>query len=88
MSQLDLDKPPDGHQFSVTLDPAETSGERAVRLFKDVTLFLVTLILLSMIAWLCFSTLTSLTTTPEEKRWAMSILTAAAGGMVGYLMKK
>ena len=31
---------------------------------------------------------TSGTTTPEEKKWAMSIVSGAAGGIIGYLIRK
>jgi len=33
-------------------------------------------------------TLTSGTATADEKKWAMSVLSAAAGGIIGYLVKK
>ena len=41
-----------------------------------------------LLAVLCYSTLTSSTTTPEEKKWAMSIISGAAGGIIGYPVRK
>ncbi len=36
MSSIDLNSPPPGHEFSVSVERVETDGERYVRLFKDV----------------------------------------------------
>ena len=41
-----------------------------------------------LIVWLCYSTLASSTAAAEEKKWAMSVLSAATGGIVGYLVRK
>ncbi len=59
-----------------------------VRLFKGIVLFIVAVGFVLLIVWLCVRSLLSLTTQPDEKKWAMSILTAAAGGLIGYLVKK
>jgi hypothetical protein len=40
-----------------------------------------------LIAWLCYSTLNSPSATSDEKKWAMSVLSAAAG-FIGYLVRK
>ena len=88
MSNIDLNNPPPNHKFSVTVEREETSGERRVRLFKDIALFVVALAFVMLIAWLCYSTLTSPNASAEEKKWAMSIISAAAGGIIGYLIRK
>lgn len=88
MSNIDLNSPPPNHKFTVSIDREETAGERRVRLFKDIALFVVAIGFVVVIGWLCFSTLLSPSATPEEKKWAMSILSAAAGGIVGYLVRK
>jgi hypothetical protein len=41
-----------------------------------------------LIAWVCFRTLSSVTATAEEKKWAMSVLSAASGDTIGYLVRK
>ena len=88
MSRIDLNAPPPNHKFSVSVEREETAGERHVRLFKDVALFLVGIGFVILIAWLCYSTLTSPVSSAEEKKWAMSLLSAAAGGIVGYLVRR
>ncbi len=40
---LDFSNPPPNHKFNVLVEREETSGERRVRLFKDVALFVVAL---------------------------------------------
>jgi H+/Cl- antiporter ClcA len=88
VSSIDLNSPPPGHEFSVSVERTETDGERWVRLFKDIVLFVVTIVFVSLIGWLCFHTLDSAESSPDAKRWAQSVLSAAAGGLIGYLIKK
>ncbi len=88
MSQLDLGNPPPNHQVSVSIEREETSGELKVRLFKEVVLFIVAVGFVMLLVWLCYDTLASKTATADEKKWAMSVLSAAAGGIIGYLVKK
>ncbi len=88
MSHIDLNSPPPNHTFSVSVDREETDAERNVRLFKDVALFVVALGFVILIAHLCYATLVSASAGTEEKKWAMSILSAATGGIIGYLVRK
>ena len=88
MNTIDLDSPPPNHRYSIAVEREETTGERAVRLFKDVVLFAAALGFVILVAWLCVSTLTSSAASAEEKKWAMSVLSAATGGLVGYLVRK
>ncbi len=88
MSTIDLDKPPPQHVYTVSVEPEESRAERYVRLFKDIALFLVAVGFVIAIAIICFRTLYEATSTSDEKKWAMSVLSAAAGGMVGYLIRK
>ncbi len=88
MSTLDLNNPPPNHHYTVKVDREETPGERGVRLFKDVAFFLVAIGFVVVIAGLCVWTVTSKETSAEEKKWAMSVLSAAAGGVIGYLVRK
>lgn len=88
MSTIDLNSAPPNHKFNVSLVPDETAGERHVRLFKDVVLFLVANAFAVLIAWMCYGTLQSASASAEEKKWAMSVLSAAAGGVIGYLIRK
>ena len=85
---LDLNNPPQNHKYSVSVEREETAGERRVRLFKDVVLFSVAITFVVAIAIMCFNTLLSDTASAEEKKWAMSILSAAAGGTIGYIVRR
>lgn len=88
MSTLDLSTPPPNHRYSVSVEREETAAERGVRLFKDVALFLVGIGFVGCIAWLCVATLTSAAASADEKKWAMSVLSAATGGVIGYLIRR
>lgn len=88
MSHIDLNSPPPNHTFSVSVDRQKTNAERNVRLFKDVALFMVALGFVILVVWLCYSTLISTTASAEEKKWAMFMLSAATGGIIGYLVRK
>lgn len=88
MSTIDLNSPPPNHKYSVSVEREETAGERRVRLFKDVALFSVAIGFVVLIVGLCVSTLSSAAATAEEKKWAMSVLSAATGGIIGYLVRK
>jgi len=65
MSSIDLNSPPPGHEFSVSVERVETNGERYVRLFKDVVLFVTALVFVSLIVWLCFHTLDATDSSPD-----------------------
>jgi hypothetical protein len=86
VSTIDLDKPPPNHEYKVSVEREETKAERAVRLGKDVALFVAALALVAVVASICISALAN--GSADEKRWAQSILTALMGGLVGYLIRK
>jgi hypothetical protein len=88
VSTIDLNSPPPNHKYSVSVECEETAGERRIRLFKDVALFVVAVGFVVMIVSLCYSTLSSSAASAEEKKWAMSVLSAATGGVIGYLVRK
>jgi hypothetical protein len=88
VSSVDLNNLPPNHRFRVSVEREETSEERYVRLTKDLGIFVLAAVFVSAIYWLAFVTATSATATPEEKKWAMSVLSAGAAGLVGYLVRK
>lgn len=59
-----------------------------MRLFKDVALFAVAIGFVLTVGWLCYGALMSSTASSEEKKWAMSVLSAMTGGVIGYLIRK
>jgi hypothetical protein len=85
---LDLNAPPPNHTLSVTVAREEKTSERNVRLIKDAVLFAVAICFVIGLAILCLYTLMSNVATADDKKWAQSFLTAAAGGIVGYLVRK
>jgi len=88
VSSLDLNSPPNGHSYSISVDKDETAAERGVRLFKDVVLFLAALVAVGVVLWLCVRGVTDPTATPDEHKWSMSVLAATVGGLIGYLVRK
>ncbi|MBF0304500.1 MAG: hypothetical protein HQL40_03560 [Alphaproteobacteria bacterium] len=88
MSTIDLDNPPPNHRYKVSVDPYETDGERRVRLAKDMIVFLVAVGFVVVIFFLCYETVASASAGPDEKKWAMSIMSAGMAGLVGYLVRK
>jgi hypothetical protein len=88
VSTIDLNNPPPGHRYRVLVDKEETVAERAVRLTKDLGVFLVAVVFVGGIYWLAYATVISATAETEEKKWAMSVLSAGAAGLVGYLVRK
>ena len=88
MSQLNLNNPPADHHVSISMGRSETAGERRVRLFKDVIVFSLAALFVSLIVWQCYATVGAAEASAEDKKWAMSILTAITSGLVGYLIKK
>jgi hypothetical protein len=88
VSSIDLNNLPANHRFKASVEREETDAERNVRLAKDLAVFLLAVVFVSAIYWLAFVTATSATSTAEEKKWAMSVLSAGAAGLVGYLVRK
>lgn len=88
MNQINLDETPPNHTYKASIEPAESPAERLVRLFKDVVLFAVAIGFVGTVASLCYTTLQSASASSEEKKWAMSVLSAATGGIIGYLIRK
>jgi hypothetical protein len=88
IGRLDFQNPPPDHKFKASLEPNEGVADRNVRLFKEVVVFLLAVGFVLVIVWICVGTLYSPTAQVEEKKWAMSILSAAAGGLIGYLIRK
>lgn len=84
----DLSATPAGHTYTATVKPEESAKDPWARIFRETVLFIAALGFVGMLAWICFGTVQSGTATAEEKKWAMSFLTGAAGGLVGYLVRK
>ncbi len=88
MSTIDLNTPPPSHNFKVSVQPDETRAEVLVRLLKDLILFAVAIGFVGIVAWICLDTLRSAEASADEKRWAQSVISAATGGIIGYLIRR
>lgn len=86
--KFDFSSPPAGHQVSLKVEAVETRGDALVRRVKDLALFFFALGVVAALLYVCYLTVAGTTAAADEKKWAMSILTAVAGGLVGYLVKK
>ena len=71
MSTIDLNSPPSGHNYTVKVEPEETSGERCVRLTKDFIVFVLAVVFVVVLGYICLTTVMSATVGLEEKKWAM-----------------
>ena len=85
-NSIDLNNLPANHK--VSLEQQETPQEMKVRLYKEVALFSVALLATVAILVLCVVTVCSAPTGSEDKKWAMSVLSAATAGIIGYLVRK
>lgn len=85
---IDLNTAPPGHTYSVSVKPGETEKDAWARIIKDLVLFFFAIAFVAALAWFCYQTLISTTAPPDEKKWAMSFFTGAAGGLIGYLVKQ
>jgi len=90
MSHINLNNPLTGHSFKVNVEKNETEAERAVRLIKDIRLFLFASVFIGVIGWLCLTALLNTTgkVSADDKKLAMSFLAAVGGALVGYLVRK
>lgn len=88
MSTIDLNNPPPNYHYSLSVNREETTAERNVRLVKELGVFALAVVFVGAIYWLAYRTVISSTAGADEKKWAMSVLSAGAAGLVGYLVRK
>ncbi len=87
MRTLDLSAPPQNHTYTVSLSSEEKDSDRFVRLAKEIILVVLAAGFVMLVGWICVQTLFSTQATADEKKWAMSTITAISGGLVGYLIR-
>lgn len=86
MSLIDLNNLPSDVQ--ATIGRKETDGERRVRLVKDLVVFTLAIVLMVIVVAYSLDILLAATATSADKRWAQSIISAIAGGVIGYLLRR
>ena len=87
MRTLDLSAPPQNHTYTVSLSSEEKDSDRFVRLAKEIILVVLAAGFVMLVGWICVQTLFSTQATADDKKWAMSTITAISGGLVGYLIR-
>jgi hypothetical protein len=55
---------------------------------KSIFLFVFALGGIGVVLWYCLTTLLEQTTAPDEKKWALSAVTAIISGLIGFLTGK
>jgi hypothetical protein len=88
VSIIDLNNPPPNHHYRLWVVREETPAERNVRLAKEVIVCALAAVFVSGVYWLAYKTASNAAASPEEKKWAMSVLPAGGAGLVGYLVRK
>ena len=66
----------------------EKIDELCIRLLKKFVLVILAASFVILLGWICYETLASVFATADEKKWAMSSITAIAGGLTGYLIRR
>ena len=88
MSSLDFDKVLAGHEVSVKIEKSESDGDANIRRIKELVLMACAVFATAVFLWICYQTVTSTTASPDEKRWAQSIITAALCALIAAVVKK
>ncbi len=86
MSNIDLNSPPPGHNYSVTVAKDEDTPTKWVRVIKDLLLFLSALTVVVILLYHATKGLQS--PNPETQKWSMGFISATGGALIGYLVKK
>jgi hypothetical protein len=85
---FDLNNPPPNHSVKIGLQRDETPKEATFRLWRETILFIFAILSASAIIAFCLFVLVTNTSTADDKKWAMGVLSSIVAGTVGYLLKK
>jgi len=85
---VDLNNPPPGQTYKLGLEKDETDGDRKVRLFKELALFISGLAATAIVFSLCLAVVMNSNTSVDDRKWSMAVLSAAVGAILGYLLKR
>jgi hypothetical protein len=93
---IELGKQFDPKKFKLEIKTVEDPAEMGHRLRKEFLSFLVkdlctygvAILIVLVVLTYCFIVLVIRTSTPEEKNWAMSILTSILTGAIGFAFGK
>lgn len=85
---LDLGSIPETHDLNVTITSRPDPANARVRRGKDIALFVFALVLTGAIAVYCFYVVIFEVGSPDQIKWAQSLLAAVVGGLLGYMLPK
>ena len=85
---VDLNNPPPGQTYKLGLEKDESDGDRKVRLFKELALFICGLAATGIVFGLCLVVVTNPGASVDDRKWSMAVLSAAVGAILGYLLKR
>ncbi|MFC0633488.1 hypothetical protein [Brevundimonas balnearis] len=85
---IDLNNPPQGQTYNLALERIESDDDRRVRLFKEVALFCCGLVATMVVLGLALAVTVSEQASPDDRKWAMALPSAAFGAILGYLLKR
>ena len=89
MNVLDLDKEVKNHRWDISLTAEETPGERRLRLAKETTVFYTAwLACVAIVVYAGWTAVGAADVDADTRRWAMSIVSASVGALLGYLVRK
>lgn len=90
MSQFDINEIANNPKLSLSITSAqdEDPTDAYIRRGKEVTLFLVAIILLICVFSFCGFVLFSHNFTPDDKKWCLAIASSIVSAFLGYLTGK
>lgn len=76
------------HHLEASVKPVESIPDGQARRLKDLSLFFVSVLILVTIVAFSIFLLSSQCVPDDDRKWALSTLTAVFGGVLGWLIKR
>ncbi len=90
MSNIDLNELAKSHHLELTLTASqeEDPGDARIRRFKEIALFLLSILLVVCVFLFCVYILFSTQASAVDQKWATTLIGAIISGLLGYLTGK
>lgn len=79
---------PEDHELRSAIGPREPMADATARRIRELSLFFVSVLVLLTLVGFSIVTLLDACAPQEDRWWATSTLTAAFGGILGWLIKR